>query len=164
MLMFFWMLKSGTKLVIEEIISLSFSFFQIVEARAMLMQCLQSKSKPEAERPTKSYFTTIGPDATGISTTDIDTDKHPILSTEMAVVDKCIIGEEPSWDQQPKNIVSDSHILPLQSFDDEVDSDEDWFNKETELQENITTIHVGTEEDVSFSDLEDDDDDDYCKK
>jgi hypothetical protein len=125
------------------------------------MQCLQSKSKPEAERSTKNNFTTSVPDSSGISTTDIDMYKHPILSTEMQVVDKCIVQEEQSWNQQPKDIVSDSHVLPLQSFDVEVDSDEDWFNKETELQENITTIHVGTEEDVSFSDLEDDD---YCKK
>lgn len=125
------------------------------------MQCLQCKSKTEAERPTKSYFTSTVPDATGFPTTDIDTDKHPILSTEMQVVGKCIIREEPSWDQQPKNIVSDSNVHPFQSFDVEVDSDEDWFNKETELQENIGTMHVGTEEDVSFSDLEDDD---YCKK
>jgi hypothetical protein len=124
------------------------------------MQCLQSKSKPEAERPTKNYFTITVPDATGISTTDVDMDKHPILSTEMHVVDKCIIQEEPSWNHQSKDIVSDSRVLLLQSFDVEVDSDEDWFNKETELQENITTIHIGTEEDVSFSDLEDDG---YCK-
>ncbi|KAJ3697620.1 hypothetical protein LUZ61_001325 [Rhynchospora tenuis] len=136
---------------------------QIVEARAMLMQCLQSKSKLEAERQSKEYFTTTVPDGTGFLMTDIYRENQPTLSTEMQVVDKCVIREEPSWDQQTKNIVSDSQTLPLQSFDVEGDSDEDWFNKETELQENIATMHIGSAEDVSFSDLEDDDDD-YCKK
>ncbi|KAJ4755746.1 BSD domain-containing protein [Rhynchospora pubera] len=136
---------------------------QIVEARAMLMQTLQSKSKAEAERHSKEYFTTTIPDGIGFPVTDIDTENQSILSTEVQVVDKCVIREEPSWDQQTKNIVSDSQTIPLQSFDVEGDSDEDWFNKETELQENIATMHIGSAEDVSFSDLEDDDDD-YCKK
>lgn len=79
--------------------------------------------------------------------TEIEIEKHPIHVTEVAVVDKSVIKEE-----LPKDHTETSNVLQ-EAFDDDID---DWFDEEADLAGH-PTIHIGAEEDVSFSDLEEDD-------
>jgi len=78
---------------------------------------------------------------------EIEIEKHPIQVTEVAVVDKSVIKEElPKDHSETSNILQDA-------FDNDID---DWFDEEADLAGH-PTIHIGDEEDVSFSDLEEDD-------
>ncbi|KAJ1293768.1 hypothetical protein BS78_01G094100 [Paspalum vaginatum] len=139
---------------------------QIVEARAMLMQRLQYQSKLETEQlghhkddlgvqlrevtlkdGTEAFSFMRQEAASVMSITEIEIEKHPIQVTEVAVVDKSVIKEE-----LPKNHTETSNILQ-EAFDDDID---DWFDEEADLAGH-PTIHIGDEEDVSFSDLEEDD-------
>ncbi|KAJ3672807.1 hypothetical protein LUZ60_006181 [Juncus effusus] len=123
---------------------------QIVEARAMLMQSLQSKTKPETEEYKYNNNPTLSDSSTGFPSTDLDAEKDLIQSNEVHVEDKCVIKEEIISDSQNNSLV--------QKIEVENDSDDEWFNKETELQEGFSSIQFGEDqEDVSFSDLEDDD-------
>ncbi|XP_071730920.1 uncharacterized protein [Rutidosis leptorrhynchoides] len=83
---------------------------------------------------------------------DIETEKHPIpTEEEVRIVDKSVIQEEPRKEET--------------KTEDETDKDEDDWLKE-DNSENVTgtttttnTIPIENDEDVSFSDLEDDDGD-----
>lgn len=138
---------------------------QIVEARAMLMQRLQYQSKLETEHlghhkddlgvqlrgdtlkdATEAFPFTRWEAASVMPITEIEIEKHPIQVTEVAVVDKSVIEEE-----LPKGHAETSNVLQ-EAFDDDID---DWF-EEADLAGH-PTIHIGDEEDVSFSDLEEDD-------
>uniref|UniRef100_A0ACD5WAN4 Uncharacterized protein n=1 Tax=Avena sativa TaxID=4498 RepID=A0ACD5WAN4_AVESA len=138
---------------------------QIVEARAMLMQH-QSKHETEQLRLHKDDFGVHSEDdnskditeayssmrhhaASVIPVTDLEVEKHAIQVTEVAVVDKSVIKEQLSEDDTKA-----SSVLQ-QAFDDDTD---DWFDEEANLAGH-TTILIGDEEDVSFSDLEEDDED-----
>lgn len=139
---------------------------QIVEARGMLMQRLQFQSKLETEqlghhkddlgvqfredtmKDGTEAFPFMRPEAASVMpVTEIEIDKHPIQVTEVAVVDKSVIKEE-----LPKDHTETSNVLQ-EAFDDDID---DWFDEEADLAGH-PTIHIGDEEDVSFSDLEEDD-------
>ncbi|XP_066379569.1 uncharacterized protein [Miscanthus floridulus] len=139
---------------------------QIVEARAMLMQRLQYQSKLETEQlghhkddlgvqlrgdtlkdATEAFPFMRREAASVMPITEIEIEKHPIQVTEVAVVDKSVIKEE-----LPKDHTETSNVLQ-EAFDDDID---DWFDEEADLAGH-PTIHIGDEEDVSFSDLEDDD-------
>ncbi|KAF8404851.1 hypothetical protein HHK36_009741 [Tetracentron sinense] len=158
---------------------------QIVEARAMLMQELPSRTKPEPDRSgrgtsyskeaakslreeclsasSSAHSETVPPktfafeSATSTAVIDFETEKHPIVSTEMQIVDKSVVEEGPVI--QAKNSLSSgsSNVLD-QNYEEDGD---DWLEEEnTEIGGYTgTTIPLGNEEDVSFSDLEDDDDD-----
>ncbi|KAL6843613.1 hypothetical protein ACP4OV_026675 [Aristida adscensionis] len=138
---------------------------QIVEARAMLMQQLQYQSKLETEQlchpkdslgvhlrddtskySTDLFLSTRREAASVVPIPEFETEKHPIHVTEVAVVDKSVIKE-----QLPEDHTKTSSFLQ-EAFDDDVD---DWFDEEANLAGH-TTIHIGDEEDVSFSDLEED--------
>ncbi|KAK3149462.1 hypothetical protein QOZ80_3AG0217700 [Eleusine coracana subsp. coracana] len=139
---------------------------QIVEARSMLMQRLQCQSKLETEQlghhkdvrgvqsreviikdSTEAFPPARQEAASVVPIPEFETEKHPIEVTEVAVVDKSVIKEQLSNDHTERsNVLQDT-------FDDDVD---DWFDEEADLAGH-TTIHIGDEEDVSFSDLEDDD-------
>lgn len=87
--------------------------------------------------------------------TDVETDKHPIKNVEIQVVDNPIIEEMPL-----QTGVEHSHSGPSKVFDDiDVDDADDWLKEETlEIDgDSGTNIPIGNDEDVSFSDLEDDD-------
>lgn len=138
---------------------------QIVEARAMLMQH-QSKHETEQLRRHKDDFVVHSEDdaskditeaypsmrhhATSvIPVTDLEVEKHAIQVTEVAVVDKSVIKEQLTQDDTKA-----SNVLQ-EAFDDDTD---DWFDEESDLAGH-TSILMGDEEDVSFSDLEEDDED-----
>lgn len=87
--------------------------------------------------------------ASFIPITDFEIEKHPIQVTEVAVVDKSVIKEQLREDgTKASNVMQET-------FDDDID---DWFEEEAELAGH-TAVLIGDEEDVSFSDLEEDDDD-----
>ncbi|KAF8377666.1 hypothetical protein HHK36_031050 [Tetracentron sinense] len=148
---------------------------QIVEARAMMMQDLQNRTKPEPEWSGRStshskeaanslqekYLSASSNDhfktlplktlafgcSTSTVTMDFETDKHPIDSSEMQIIDKCIIDEEP---------VIQTKIKDLKVLDQKYEDDgDDWLEEHSEIGGySGTTIPLGNEEDVSFSDLE----------
>jgi hypothetical protein len=137
---------------------------QIVEARAMLMQH-QSKRETEQLHRHKDDFGLHSEDdaskditeafpsmrhheACVIPVTDLEVEKHAIQVTEVAVVDKSVIKEQLTEDNSKA-----SNVLQ-ETFDDDTD---DWFDEESDLAGH-TSILMGDEEDVSFSDLEEDDD------
>ncbi|KAG6594961.1 hypothetical protein SDJN03_11514, partial [Cucurbita argyrosperma subsp. sororia] len=88
---------------------------------------------------------------------DVETDKHPIKNVEIQVVDKPVIEETPL-----RTRVEHPHSGPSKVFDDiYVDDGDDWLKEETPEIDgvSVTNIPIGNDEDVSFSDLEDDDQD-----
>ncbi|XP_050365297.1 uncharacterized protein LOC126783801 [Argentina anserina] len=92
-------------------------------------------------------------------TTDIETEKHPVRSSEIQIVDKPVIEgpvKETNYHQPPS--ISSSKVL---DENDEDDAD-DWLKEESEMDGDGvggTSIPIENDEDVSFSDLEDDDGD-----
>lgn len=87
--------------------------------------------------------------------TDVETDKHPIKNVKIQVVDKPVIEEIPL-----QTGIEHSHSGPSKDFDDiYVDDGDDWLKEETlEIDgDSGTNIPIGNDDDVSFSDLEDDD-------
>ncbi|OMP01782.1 hypothetical protein COLO4_11604 [Corchorus olitorius] len=159
---------------------------QIVEARAMLMQGLQSRTKaktaedhsdsgtsnvaadvPHEESlsvPSPSQYKAVSLKASGTEVAptavavEIETEKHPVQSTEMQVVDKSIIEEKPMKETKHQHSTSGSSGVSIEKFED--DDGDDWLKEETSeaVGTSATTIPLGNDEDVSFSDLEDDDD------
>ncbi|KAG8478465.1 hypothetical protein CXB51_028377 [Gossypium anomalum] len=88
----------------------------------------------------------------------IETEKHPVQSGEMQVVDKSVIEEEPTKVIKHQHSTSGSSRVSIKKFEDDAD---DWLEEETSeaFGRSATTILLGNDEDVSFSDLEDYDDD-----
>lgn len=83
--------------------------------------------------------------------TPFETDKHAVESSELRYVDKVVI-EEKHVKFENKSFAN----LFVTSHEDE--EDDDWPEEDYEANEyRRTSIHAGNEEDISFSDLEDDD-------
>lgn len=154
---------------------------QIVEARALWLQVLQNSTKPDPDRfgrSTSYAKETVGSaeeqitlSSNGVSettpmrtyasepvkstpTADIVTEKHPVTSTEMRIIDKSVVEEGPIIQTTNKDSLSGASKSNDQKYEEECD---DWLEEDnTEL--GGATIPLGNEDDVSFSDLEDDDD------
>lgn len=155
---------------------------QVVEARTMWMQELQKQTKPETDWfgrstsytkdgrnvlqqdlvPTSSNWapcdilspqTYASEPSTKTIITDYETEKHPIESTEIHFVHKSIIAEKPIT--LDKNLsVGPSSKIQIPNYED--DDEDDWPEEDSDLGGyNDTTICVGNEDDISFSDLED---------
>ncbi|XP_031281382.1 uncharacterized protein LOC116139890 [Pistacia vera] len=158
------------------------STLQVVEARTMWMQELQKQTKPETDWfgrstsymkdstnvlqehlvPTSSNYApsdvlSLRTYASELSTStmikDYETEKHPIDSTEIHFVDKSVIAEKPV--AMDKNLtVGPSSKIQIPNYEDDED---DWPEEDSDLGGyNDTAICVGNEDDISFSDLEDD--------
>ncbi|XP_058069713.1 uncharacterized protein LOC131218862 [Magnolia sinica] len=152
---------------------------QIVEARAMWLQELQNRTKPESDRfgrgisytkdaadavpeerfPTANVLSETTPIATfafeptsSVSTTDIETDKHPVVTSETRIIDKSVVEEGTAIQTKSKDLPTSASKPLDQEYDDEGD---DWL-EEDNSEMGGATIPLGNEEDVSFSDLEDD--------
>ncbi|KAL3617863.1 hypothetical protein CASFOL_038184 [Castilleja foliolosa] len=81
-------------------------------------------------------------------------EKHSI--NEIEFIDKSVIKEDLAPELQEKEmIVSCSYEMPVQDDDDD---DDDWLKEDSDLIAYSGTSIVGNEEDISFSDLEDDSD------
>ncbi|XP_020591083.1 uncharacterized protein LOC110031966 isoform X2 [Phalaenopsis equestris] len=116
---------------------------QIVEARAMLQHGLQSQAKQVSE------------DIWRHSSDNFDMEKLSIQTTlEADFVDKFVVNEEPYLPKKVKE-------MAIANFDDDDDDDDEWPEDDT-LDENnasgIAAVLACNEEEVSFSDLEEDDD------
>ncbi|OWM70770.1 uncharacterized protein LOC116214647 [Punica granatum] len=157
---------------------------QVMEARAMWMKELKEQTKPEFDWPeistyhfneyerddmqqdeaypgSPNYFTArsvpfrssaFEPERSStLMHTEIE--EHPTASLETQTVDKSVTGENTVVDTKNK----DSPRMPVQSFDDD-DDDDDW--PEEEYSDLVgfsgAVASMGIEEDISFSDLEDD--------
>ena len=110
-----------------------------------------SQTKPV---PLKAYGTEVG--ATSVPV-EIETEKHPVQSAEMQVIDKSVIEEEPMKETEHQHSASGSSGVSSEKFEDDGD---DWLKEENSevVGTSATTDPLGNDEDVSFSDLEDDDD------
>ncbi|KAG6383041.1 hypothetical protein SASPL_157217 [Salvia splendens] len=153
---------------------------QILEARALLTPELKKRNstntenlpgkislKPEEtdsshyEEPLLAPFPeTVSEKAsivnTGTSTApDTKTVASSAGSTRIQIVDKTVTEEKP--DEQGKDQHSGSSSLDVSGDKDEDDAD-DWLKEETETGDAVgKTIPIENDDDVSFSDLEDDD-------
>ncbi|KAK9219385.1 hypothetical protein WN943_008029 [Citrus x changshan-huyou] len=156
---------------------------QVMEARAMWMQELHKQRKPESnwfERstsymndhenvlqedlvPTSSRRTPeimsprmyAAEPTTSTMTTDCETEKHPIESTEVQFIDKAVIVEKQVVAEDKNLLVGRSSKIQIPNYEDDYD---DWPDEDSDLgRQNETAICVGNEDDISFSDLEDDD-------
>lgn len=86
----------------------------------------------------------------------VETDKHAVTSTEIPIIDKSIIDEKPMNESQKQQLQSCSSSKVM---DDEYDDDgDDWLKEES--SEIVGAGQYGNDEDVSFSDLEEEDGDD----
>lgn len=94
------------------------------------------------------------------STADIETEKHPVQSSEIQIVDKPVIEEKPVKETKYPLPPSTSSSKVLDEKDE--DDADDWLKEESEMDGDGvggTSIPIENDEDVSFSDLEDDDTD-----
>ncbi|XP_008790255.2 uncharacterized protein LOC103707513 isoform X2 [Phoenix dactylifera] len=154
---------------------------QIVEARAMLLQRLQSRAKPAAEKPrvdvsyrkgddtsvppkeqftgSRDIYETTPPrtreGGTSVPFADFETEKHPILTTDTTFIDKSVIEEQPLV--QLHKDLSDTSKISIPKFDEEGD---DWLEDDSGEMgvPGSSAIPFENDEDVSFSDLEEEDD------
>lgn len=160
---------------------------QIVKARAKLTQELQNRTKakpePESERGTYLKETTNPPheehpsvpsssqseslplktssieSATSIVASDFPTEKHTVLSTKVQIVDKSVVEEGPVKEIKNQDSLSGSSSRILdEKYEDDGD---DWLKEESSeiVGAGRATMPLVNEEDVSFSDLEEDDGD-----
>ncbi|XP_043709998.1 uncharacterized protein LOC122658911 [Telopea speciosissima] len=156
---------------------------QIVEARAMWMQELQNRTKPEPnwsgrgtsyirdttnslhkDRQPASPNTfsenqpvqTFAFEHTAVPVTEFETEKRPVVSTEMRIIDKSVDEEVPAVQTKNKDLVVTTKILD-QKFEEDGD---EWLEEENSELGGFsgTTFPLGHEEDVSFSDLEEEED------
>ncbi|XP_010028073.2 uncharacterized protein LOC104418424 [Eucalyptus grandis] len=161
---------------------------QILEARAMLMHELQNRGNAKVEsgwsgrdsrtdsvdssheehlsvpsgaqsESAPSQLSVAGatePAAVAIT----ETEKHPVEVTEIQIIEKPVVEEKTMYQKeyQHSHSGSSSRVLDEKSEDDA----DDWLKEEETLEgadARGTTVHIENDEDVSFSDLEDDDGD-----
>ena len=86
-----------------------------------------------------------------------EADKHPIPTTDAEVIDKSVIQEELVVKTEVKSLLTEkSNPYPAEDDDDEKEVD-DWLQDMDHVSSKTgKTTSAGEEEDVSFSDLEDD--------
>ncbi|CAL4909049.1 unnamed protein product [Urochloa decumbens] len=160
---------------------------QILEAREQLLQSLQAQNKQgsnfsgessenvHAAAEEKVIQPSSIQDSAGTSeissfeeptsdiTLEIESEKFQIPTTEVEIVDKSVIEEELAVKNESKTPTVESK-LRFETDEDEVDEwpDDDPAEEVGAAGNNRTSL--GREEDVSFSDLEDDEDDDTNKR
>ncbi|KAE8715750.1 C2H2 and C2HC zinc fingers superfamily protein [Hibiscus syriacus] len=108
-----------------------------------------SKSVPFKESETEVATTSVA--------VEIPIEKHPVQSTEVQVIDKYVIEEEPIKEAKHQHSTSGSSVVSIEKYEDDAD---DWLKEETSeaVRTSATTVPFDNDEDVSFSDLEDEDD------
>ncbi|KAJ7966501.1 BSD domain-containing family protein [Quillaja saponaria] len=156
---------------------------QVMAARALWMQELHKQTKPESDwfgsSTSYSKDTVVHEDLVSRSSNDAyfedvphqiyayestlfpvmtvyGTEKQPIESSDMHFIDKSVIEERPLVKTKDDDVlVGQSSKTVTQDYEDDED---DWLDEDSELGGyGGTTITIGNEEDISFSDLEDDD-------
>uniref|UniRef100_A0A0A9BHG0 BSD domain-containing protein n=1 Tax=Arundo donax TaxID=35708 RepID=A0A0A9BHG0_ARUDO len=160
---------------------------QILEAREQLLQSLQAKNKRGSNVPDESSENTdvssalaeekvIQPsrieekagtsevssfkEPTSDIMPEIESEKFPISTTEVEIVDKSVIEEELA-------VKNESSTPPIESkIHFEADEADEWPDDDAPevVGPSSNRTSLGQEEDVSFSDLEDDDEEDDNKR
>ncbi|KAL8494591.1 hypothetical protein ACS0TY_025429 [Phlomoides rotata] len=146
---------------------------QLVQARAMWMQELQKRAKEEShwlgmssfhsrdstDSPRKNFITHAYEDTHFVhdsmhqATAEHEIEKHSL--DEVEFIDKSVIKEDPPPELQDKEIVVGSSFrMPVVEDDD--DDEDDWLKDDSDLIGYTSTTIVVNEDDISFSDLEDD--------
>lgn len=139
---------------------------QVVAARVMWMQELQKQTKAKTDCFARSPlyakdssnileedFDTMPPGPfsfyppSSSMASDFETEKHPVENTELQFVDKSVIEEKPVIKAENKDLL-------VEQFEDDED---DWPEEDSMGRYSGAAICVGNEDDISFSDLEDDD-------
>lgn len=152
---------------------------QIVQARAMLLQDLPVRRGPVSvhsgveaveisheelatlvppgDSPAKEQMPENFPASTSVPSSEFETDKHTVQTTELEIIEKSVVEEE-SVQGKSKDISTDTMDIPAIGYEE----GDDWLEDESgePSAPRGTTVHLGNDEDVSFSDLEADDDDD----
>ncbi|WOK99206.1 hypothetical protein Cni_G07918 [Canna indica] len=151
---------------------------QVVEARALLLQKLQNQPKLDSPRvvnvsrrnsaetsflPIKQDTTSKGTPYETQHTVNLDTEKNPVQATaNMEAIDKSNIEKGP-----PKAPLKELSFVSNNSFErlDEDEEDEDaWLEDDTEDLGGFGSMTIPIDnEDVSFSDLEEEDERDAPK-
>ncbi|CAN1825581.1 hypothetical protein LINPERHAP1_LOCUS31219 [Linum perenne] len=147
------------------------STYQVMEARSMWMQELHKQTEPISDwfGRSSSYARQSSdvtaneafhtPRAFEVQTTSFEseseTEKHLILSTELPFVDKSVIDEKPVVKNEHKVMLSGtSSKITIPSY--EYEEEDVWPDAEgSEYGDCKSPIILGDEEDISFSDLED---------
>lgn len=156
-------------------------YLQVAAARSLWMQELQNRLKPESYQfrsstiyakesscshaddfdpysPRFRKFTDIQTSAIEPATfaaTESEIEKHPVFSSDTPTVDKSVIQESVTQIKEKEVVAGQSYKGSVQQFDDDVDGD-DWLEQQSVDGYCGPTIFFGTDDDVSFSDLEDD--------
>jgi hypothetical protein len=149
---------------------------QILEAREELLQSSPTKNKLSSENmsapSTQLEDSTLSPSSiqnesrmseapsvqepTPDAVPNVEAEKHPISTTETEVIDKSVIQEELVVKTEVKSLPTEKSNLNLVEDDDEKEVD-DWLQDMDPVPSKTgNTASTGEEEDVSFSDLEDD--------
>ncbi|KAK9065676.1 hypothetical protein SSX86_015077 [Deinandra increscens subsp. villosa] len=140
---------------------------QIVAARSMWMKELQKRTKPNL----KSSETNTS-QSHGSSSTHHDFSTASELpsanmsfetSTNHTVADKYSFTSKKSISQEVGSTKTSINHMPARSYiipiEDDDDDDDDWIHENSELNGYVgPDVQFGTDEDISFSDLEADDD------
>ncbi|KAJ0733069.1 putative BSD domain-containing protein [Helianthus annuus] len=136
---------------------------EIVKARASLTHELKARSDTQTHDKHSSVPSVTQSEAVPLEVLTVEaekTEKHHVPTEELQIVDKSVIQEEPRNETRPE-----SQKVPSKTVTDVVeDKDEDdWLKEDTSENVNVTgtsKVPIDNDEDVSFSDLEDDDDGD----
>lgn len=146
---------------------------QILEAREGLLQSSPTKDKllsenrnttepQESESPSSIQNKHGVPEApsfqelTSDPVPNVEADKHPISSTEAEIVDKSVIQEELVMKTEAKSLPTEKSN-PYPAEDDDEKEVDDWLQDVDSVPSKTgNPTGAGEEEDVSFSDLEDD--------
>lgn len=149
---------------------------QILKARAFLTAELRNRPKPKPDQNSPENNTPIneipvpsqappepmpldkpatGPVSSTVDT-DIEIEKHPIQSTQIPIIDKSVVDQAPAGSVKDQS--SDSSSFSKVSVEKDDDDGDAWLKEEgAELANAVkSTIHIQDDEDVSFSDLEED--------
>ncbi|KAK6939738.1 BSD domain [Dillenia turbinata] len=150
---------------------------QVVEARKLWRQELQKQTKPELDWKLRSTlyarenlsednspswynshsdhmpFRAFAFDSATSITTDSETEKYPVVNSEMHMIDTPVTEEKLVTGSKDKELLPcPSSRLLIQDYED----DEDDWPEEEYLEYVGVPISLAEAEDVSFSDLEDD--------
>ncbi|WCJ35589.1 BSD domain-containing protein [Euphorbia peplus] len=134
---------------------------QVMEARAMWMKELHKETKHEDEwfgtsTSFSNRYTNTKDFATARTFDSDETDKHPVLSGDLQFIDKSVITEKPVIKFEERILVAAGPYKPvLPNYEDDEDED-DWPDEEDSDLGSYKATTMGNEEDISFSDLEDD--------
>ena len=130
-----------------------------MEARALLLQDLQSRTKSSLDDWSSSMKKEGKPLEEDKFSVDIETVKHPVTTTDLGVVDKAVIEEDisayPRKDASPDTAISTAKVPEKVE-----DNGDEWLEDESSTvvgSEKISAMTIAEDEDVSFSDLEEDD-------